>query len=55
MVNLVKPVGKPKNRQSSQNKIFELAIASPTNLILKILPIFRLLWIWYSVELRLLP
>ncbi len=54
MRNLVKPVGKPKNRQSFQNKIFELATASPTNLILKILPIFRLLWIWYSVELRLL-
>ncbi len=45
MGNLVKPVGKPKNRQSSQNKIFELATASPANLILKILPIFRLLWI----------
>ncbi len=54
MGNLVKPKGKPKNRQSFLNKILELATASPTNLILKILPIFRLLWIWYSVELRLL-
>ena len=53
MGNLVKPIGKPKNRQSFQNKILELATASPTNFILKTLPIFRLLWIWYSVELRL--
>ncbi len=52
MRNLVKPKGKPKNRQSFLNKILELATASPTNLILKILPIFRLLWLWYSVELR---
>ncbi len=54
MENLVKPIGKSKNRQSFPNKILELATASPTNLILKILPIFRLLWICYSVELRLL-
>ena len=52
MGNLVKPKGKPKNRQSFLNKILELATASPTNLILKTLPIFRLLWLWYSVELR---
>ena len=45
MGNLIKPEGKPKNRQSFPNKILELAKASPTNLILKILPIFRLLWI----------
>jgi len=31
MGNLVKPVGKPKNRKSFQNKIFELATASPAN------------------------
>ncbi len=43
MGNLIKPEGKPKNRQSFLNKILELATASPTNLILKILPIFRLL------------
>ena len=52
MGNLVKPKGKPKNRQSFPNKIFELAKASPSNLILKTLPIFRLLWIWYSTEHR---
>ncbi len=61
MGNLVKPEGKPKNRQSFPNKILELATkilelatASPSNLILKILPLFRLLWIWYSIELRFL-
>ncbi len=54
MGNLVKPKGKSKNRQSFLNKILELATASSTNLILKILPIFRLLWLWYSVELRLI-
>jgi len=54
MGNLVKPKGKPKNRQSFLNKILELATASPTNFILKTLPIFRLLCLWYSVELRLL-
>ncbi len=53
MGNLVKPIGKPRNRQSFPNKILELATTSPTNLILKILPIYRLLWIEYSVELRL--
>jgi hypothetical protein len=42
MGNLVKPKGKPKNRQSFLNKILELAMASPTNLILKIAPFFRL-------------
>jgi len=52
MGNLVKPKGKPENRQSFLYKILELDTASPTNLIFKILPIFRLLWIWYSVELR---
>ncbi len=31
--NLVKPEGKLNNVQSSLNKIFELALASPTNLI----------------------
>jgi len=45
MANLIKPEGKPKNRQSFQNEILELSTDSPTNLILKILPIFRLLWI----------
>ena len=45
MGNLVKPKGNPKNRQSSLNKILELATASPTNLILETLPIFRLLWL----------
>ncbi len=54
MGNLVKPKGKSKNRQSFLNKILELATASPTNLILETLPIFRLLWLWYSVELRLI-
>jgi len=54
MGNLVKPEGKFKNRQSFQNEILELSTDSPTNLILKTLPIFRLLWIGYSVELRLL-
>ncbi len=54
MGNLVKPKGKPKKRQSFPNKILELAKASPSNLILKILPLFRLLWIWYSIELRLI-
>ena len=52
MGNLVKPKGKSKNRQSFLNKILELAMASPVNLILKTLPIFRLLWLWYSIELR---
>ncbi len=54
MGNLIKPKGKPKKRQSFLNKILELATASPTNLILKILPLFRLLWIGYSIEFRLL-
>ncbi len=54
MGNLVIPEGKSKNRQSFQNEIFELATASPTNLILKILPVFRLLWLCYSIELRFL-
>jgi len=54
MANLVNPLGKPKNRQSFQNKILILSTDSITNLILKTLPIFRLLWIWYAVELRLL-
>ena len=31
MGNLIKPKGKPKNRQSFLNKILELATASPTN------------------------
>jgi hypothetical protein len=43
MRNLVKPKGKSKNRQSFLNEILKLATASPMNLILKILPIFRLL------------
>ena len=54
MGNLIKPKGKPKKRQSFPNEILELAMASTTNLISKILPLFRLLWIWYSIELRLL-
>ncbi len=54
MRNLVKPKGKTKNRQSFLNEILELATASSTNLILKTLPVFRLLWLWYSVEFRLL-
>ncbi len=45
MENLIKPKGKSKNRQSFLNKILELATASPTNLILETLPIFRLLWL----------
>ena len=31
MGNLVEPEGKPKKRQSSKDKILELAMASPTN------------------------
>ena len=38
MGNLIKPEGKPQRGQSSQNIIFELAKASPTNYILQSLP-----------------
>ncbi|SFV60966.1 hypothetical protein MNB_SV-12-1174 [hydrothermal vent metagenome] len=38
MGNLIKPVGKLQRGQSSQNIILELALASPTNYILQILP-----------------
>ncbi|CAA6817174.1 MAG: Unknown protein [uncultured Sulfurovum sp.] len=41
--NLIKPEGKSKKSQHLNNKIFELAKASPTNLIIQILTLFRLL------------
>ena len=58
MGNLIKPVGKPQRGQSSQNIILELALASPSNYILQILPslwlLFGCLFRWASLTKVLL-